>query len=161
MFKKRKENRERIVKLMENILLYNEAGDYEMAYSYVQELDKLIKYIPYSYRKSYMAVCDEVSNRYMLLLLHKCKDNIDSCKQLCEDIIEICGRVVYMATEGEIDMHNDKDFIYITNIKQVKFYLDNGLKPVDLVSYKDMVAYKYDREATKPLYTKWKATKPN
>lgn len=90
MFKKRKENREKIVELMENILLYNEAGDYEMAYSYVRELDKLIKYIPYSDRESYMAVCEEVSNGYMLSLLHKCKDNIDSCKELCEDIIEIC-----------------------------------------------------------------------
>ena len=90
MFRKRKENREKIVELMENILLYNEAGDYEIAYSYVRELDKLIKYIPYSDRESYMAVCEEVSNGYMLLLLHKCKDNIDSCKELCEDIIEIC-----------------------------------------------------------------------
>lgn len=90
MFKKRKENREKIVELMENILLYNEAGDYEMAYSYVRELDKLIKYIPYSDRESYMDVCEEVSNGYMLLLLHKCKDNIDTCKELCEDIIEIC-----------------------------------------------------------------------
>lgn len=90
MFKKRKENREKIVELMENILLYNEAGDYEMAYSYVRELDKLIKYIPYGDRESYMAVCEEVSNGYMLLLLHKCKDNIDTCKELCEDIIEIC-----------------------------------------------------------------------
>lgn len=90
MFKKRKENREKIVELMENILLCNEAGDYEMAYSYVRELDKLIKYIPYSDREGYMAVCEEVSNGYMLLLLHKCQDNLDDCKELCEDIIKVC-----------------------------------------------------------------------
>lgn len=90
MFRKRKENRDKIVGLMENILLYGEAGDYVMAYSYVRELDKLIKYIPYSDRESYMGVCEEVSNGYMLLLLHKCKDNLGSCKELCEDIIKIC-----------------------------------------------------------------------
>lgn len=56
-------------------------------------------------------------------------------------------------------MNNEK-YIVISNVKQAQFYLQHGVKPVDIVlTHRGDLGYKYIKEDTKYLYTLWKQSK--
>lgn len=51
-------------------------------------------------------------------------------------------------------------YVYITDIEQVKFYIKNGIQPLELTLSKNgWISYKYTKEETKNIYTKWKEIK--
>lgn len=53
-------------------------------------------------------------------------------------------------------MKNTVDTIKIVNAKQVIFYINNGLKPLDIfVGKGGVLVYVFDRKKTVPIFDKW------
>ena len=54
-----------------------------------------------------------------------------------------------------------KDSVFIVNVTQAAFYMENGLIPLDVYPSKDyktkkpIVVFAFNREETKPLFDKW------